>query len=92
MDIHDFLIYGILPLLGLAMVLIFIRFLMGPSLPDRIISLDLLITTSLGIIVVYSVITNQPTLLDIGMILALIAFLGTLAFTYYLKKQTEKDD
>jgi multicomponent Na+:H+ antiporter subunit F len=69
--------------------LIVIRFLKGPSIVDRVIALDLLITTGIGIIAVYSIITDQPTFLDIAMILALIAFLGTVAFSYYLEKRNK---
>jgi multicomponent Na+:H+ antiporter subunit F len=70
-------------------ILIVIRFLQGPSIVDRVIALDLIITTGIGIIAVYSMITNQPTFLDIAMILALIAFLGTVAFSYYLEKRNK---
>jgi multicomponent Na+:H+ antiporter subunit F len=66
-----------------------IRFIQGPSIVDRVIALDLIITTGIGIIAVYSIITNQPTFLDIAMILALIAFLGTVAFSYYLEKRNK---
>jgi multicomponent Na+:H+ antiporter subunit F len=73
------------------MVLLFVRFLLGPSIADRVIALDLLITTGIGIISIYSIITNQPTFLDIAMILALIAFLGTVAFSYYLEKRNKNE-
>lgn len=89
--IYDFLYYIILPILTLSVILIFIRFLKGPSISDRIVSLDLLITTGIGIITVYSIITNQPTFLDIAMMLALIAFLGTVAFSYYLEKRKKNE-
>jgi multicomponent Na+:H+ antiporter subunit F len=54
-----------------------------------VIALDLIITTGIGIIAVYSIITNQPAFLDIAMILALIAFLSTVAFSYYLEKRNK---
>lgn len=91
MTLHDFLYYIILPILAVALLLIFFRFLKGPSIVDRVIALDLLITTSIGIIAVYSIITFQPTFLDIAMILALIAFLGTVAFSYYLEKRSKDE-
>jgi multicomponent Na+:H+ antiporter subunit F len=72
-------------------VLVFVRFLKGPTLSDRVVALDLLITIGIGIIAVYSIISNQPTFLDIAMILALIAFLGTVAFSYYLEKREQND-
>jgi len=91
MNLHDYLYYIILPILALSVVLVFIRFLKGPSLSDRVVALDLLITIGIGIIAVYSIISNQPTFLDIAMILALIAFLGTVAFSYYLEKREQND-
>jgi len=89
MILYDFLYYIILPILSISVILIVIRFLQGPSIVDRVIALDLIITTGIGIIAVYSIITNQPTFLDIAMILALIAFLGTVAFSYYLEKRNK---
>ncbi len=89
MTLYDFLFYIILPILSISEILIVIRFLKGPSIVDRVIALDLIITTGIGIIAVYSIITNQPTFLDIAMILALIAFLGTVAFSYYLEKRNK---
>lgn len=91
MSLHDYLYYILLPVLSIAMVMLFVRFLIGPSIADRVIALDLLITTGIGIISIYSIITNQPTFLDIAMILALIAFLGTVAFSYYLEKRNKNE-
>jgi multicomponent Na+:H+ antiporter subunit F len=92
MNLYDFLYYIILPILSISAVLIFIRFIKGPGIVDRVIALDLLITCGLGIIASYSILTNQDTFLDIAMILALIAFLGTVAFSYYLIKRFKKND
>jgi len=89
MTLYDFLYYIILPILSISVILIIFRFLRGPSIVDRVIALDLIITTGIGIIAVYSIITNQPAFLDIAMILALIAFLSTVAFSYYLEKRNK---
>lgn len=91
MTLHDYLYYFLLPILSFSIVLLFIRFLMGPSIADRVITLDLLITTGIGVIAIYSITSNQPTFLDIAMILALIAFLGTVAFSYYLEKRNRNE-
>jgi multicomponent Na+:H+ antiporter subunit F len=91
MTINDYLYYIILPVLSVSGVLVFIRFLIGPSLSDRVISLDLLVSIGISIIAVYSIVTNQPTFLDIAMIFALIAFLGTVAFSYYLEKRNKNE-
>jgi len=87
MSLYDFLYIIILPVLIISVIMVFIRFLKGPGVGDRVISLDLLITIGIAIIAVYSVISDQPTFLDIALILALIAFLGTIAYSYYLEKK-----
>ena len=91
MTVSNYLYYVILPILAIAILIIFVRFIMGPRLVDRVISLDLLLTTGIGVIAVYSVYTDQPTFLDIAMIMALIAFLGTVAYSYYLEKREKND-
>jgi len=87
MSVNDYLYYVILPLLCLALVLVTIRFVLGPTIIDRIIALDLIVTIGIGIIAIYSVLYDQPNFLDIALILALIAFLGTVAFTSYIEKR-----
>jgi multicomponent Na+:H+ antiporter subunit F len=73
-------------MLSLSALLVFVRFILGPSIADRVVALDLLIVIGMGIIALYSIIYDQPTFLDIAMIFALIAFLSTTALSYYLKK------
>ena len=90
MNLYDFLYYIILPILSISALMVFIRFIKGPHIADRVLSLDLLITIGLGIITVISVITNQSTFLDIALIFALIAFLSTVAFSYYLEQKSKK--
>lgn len=73
-----------LTLLALTIALSFIRLYRGPSLPDRVVALDLLTTVGIAITAVYAVITERPVILDVATILALISFLGTIAFAYYI--------
>lgn len=91
MTVNEFLYYVILPMLTVSVLLVFYRFLRGPSLSDRVVALDLLITIGIGIIAVYAILTDQSSFLDIAMILALIAFLGTVAFSYYLEKREKNE-
>jgi len=90
MSLYDYLYYIILPLLSISILLVFVRFMKGPKIVDRVLSLDLIITIGLGIITVYSMISKEANFLDIAMILALIAFLSTIAFSYYLEKRDKK--
>jgi len=91
MSTQDYLQYVIIPILVLSEFMVFIRFLKGPSVIDRVVALDLVVTIGIGIISIYSIITETSNFLDIAMILALIAFLGTVAFSYYLEKRNKND-
>lgn len=87
MNLQNYLLYFILPVLSLSTIFVFIRFLKGPTIADRVISFDLMVTIGTGAIAVYSVLTGQATFLDIAMVVALIGFLSTVAFSYYLEKR-----
>lgn len=91
MSTQDYLQYVILPILVISELMVFVRFLKGPSVIDRVVALDLVVTIGIGIISIYSIITETSNFLDIAMILALIAFLGTVAFSYYLEKRNKND-
>ncbi|ADY54005.1 multisubunit sodium/proton antiporter, MrpF subunit [Pseudopedobacter saltans DSM 12145] len=86
MNLSLYLQFVILPILSFSLILTFIRLMKGPSIVDRVIALDLIITSGIGVIAIYCITFNNSLFLDVGMILALIAFLGTLAFSYYIEK------
>lgn len=86
MTLSEYILQVILPLLGCGVVVAFVRLARGPSLPDRVVALDLMATLIIAITATYSVVTDQPAYLDAAIVLALIAFLGTVAFAYYLNR------
>ena len=89
MSIETYLSYVVMPIICLGMLIVMLRLLKGPQVVDRVIALDLLITIGVGFIAVFSIITVNYNFLDVAMILALIAFLSTVAFAYYLYKSTK---
>jgi multicomponent Na+:H+ antiporter subunit F len=76
-----------LALVGLALFLAFIRLVRGPTLPDRVVALDLMGVLAVGMLAAYAVATNQAVLLDPAAVLALVGFLGTVAFARYLERR-----
>lgn len=74
-------------MLAVAVVLAFIRVLRGPSLPDRVVAFDLMTTLAVGIMALYSIATEETVFLDVAIVLALISFLGTVAFARYLEQR-----
>lgn len=87
MTVADFILLFILPVLGLGMVLALVRLALGPDLPDRVVALDLIATLIICLAAAYSVATDESSYLDAAMVLALIVFLGTVAFAYYLRRR-----
>lgn len=84
----DFLLnYIALPILMFAVILSFIRLLRGPRTADRVVALDLMTTIGIGVIAVLAMGTNQAVALDVAIVLALLAFLGTVAFASYVERQ-----
>ncbi len=77
----------IMALIAAGFIAAFIRLVRGPHLPDRVISLDLISVMAMGFIISYAVRFNQRNFLDVAIIIALITFLGTVAFAYYLEKR-----
>lgn len=80
-------IFFVLPFLGLAFLLSFLRLLLGPSLPDRVVALDLMATIGIGLIAAYAIATDQRILLDVAVVMALLSFLATIAFAYFVGKR-----
>jgi multicomponent Na+:H+ antiporter subunit F len=74
-------------LLSFSIVLVFIRIVLGPTLPDRVISFDLIGTITIGMIAIYSITTGVESYMDAAIILSLVMFLGAIAFAYYMKKK-----
>lgn len=73
-------------LLDVSLVLAFLRLIRGPSLPDRVVALDLMATVVVGMITAYAVMIDREVFLDLVVVLGLIVFLGTVAFAYFIEK------
>ena len=87
MNIQGLVFFFAFPLLTIAMTLAFARLVRGPTLPDRVVALDLITTLLIGVIAIYAIATDEVILLDLAIVLALIAFLGTAAFAHYIERR-----
>lgn len=79
-------------LLSAALLLSGVRLVIGPSLADRVVALELFASLTLGVIGVYAVASGRTAFLDVAMVLALTAFLAAIAFARYLEKRGAGDD
>lgn len=83
----DWVAFAALTMLAVAMLLALYRLAKGPSLPDRIVALDLIASLTIGFTIVFAIYTQQVRYLDIAAIVALVIFIGTVAYATYLKKK-----
>jgi len=76
----------VMPLVCVGLIGGFIRLIIGPNLPDRIVAFELIATSSAGIIVVTSIAIRQPAYLDVASVWAIISFLSVIAFAHYIER------
>lgn len=79
-------------LMGLTMVLAFVRVVRGPSLPDRVVALELFASTVVGLVGLHAIYTNVSSFLDAAIVIALMGFLTAIAFARFLERGGARDD
>lgn len=83
----DAVLLGALAILAVAMACSAVRVVRGPTLPDRVVALDLLGALTAGAIAVFAILTDTPLLVSTAILLALIMFVSTVAFALYLERR-----
>ncbi len=74
-------------LMGVSLVLVFIRVVKGPGLPDRVVALDMVSYLAVGVIALWTLATGSSVYLDAALILALVGFLATVVFARYIERE-----
>ena len=80
-----------LSILSLALLVTIYRIVVGPSLPDRILALDLLVAIVIGYIAVIALRTGFMLYLDIAIALGLVGFLATVALARFMLQRWHID-
>ncbi|WP_428843117.1 cation:proton antiporter [Sinorhizobium terangae] len=73
-----------LVLLSAALLLTVLRIVRGPTLPDRVLGLDMLVAIAIGFIAVIAIKTGFSLYIDIAIALGLVGFLATVAFARFI--------
>lgn len=79
-------------MLSLALILAFVRLVRGPTLPDRVVALELLASLTVGFIATHAIATGEAKFLDVAVVLALLAFLAAVGFAHLLEQGGRRDD
>ncbi len=68
----------------------FIRLVKGPSLPDRIVALDMMTVLIVSFCGLYALQSGQTAFVDVAIVLALIGFLATVALARFVERSQRR--
>ena len=60
-----------------------LRLVLGPTMPDRVVSVDAITTLSVALAGLFAVASRRQAFIDVAIALALVAFLATVAFAWF---------
>lgn len=86
----DWVSLASLVLLALALLLSLARIIVGPTLSDRVLALDLLTIVAMGFVGAIAIRTGLTLYLDIAVALALLGFLATIALARYILLRAQR--
>ena len=72
-------------LLSASLLLAFIRLAKGPSLPDRVVAMELIASIVAGMVGVHAIDTGVSAYLDIAIVLSITAFLAAIGFARFIQ-------
>jgi multicomponent Na+:H+ antiporter subunit F len=79
----------VMVMLGVAFA--FVRLVKGPSLPDRIVALDMMTTLIVSFCGLYAILADDTSSVDVAIVLALVGFLATVALARYVERRNGGD-
>jgi len=77
----------IVVLLGAALLVSTVRLVLGPSLPDRVVALDLIAVSGIALMATAAIALDDVSLIDAALFLGLVSFVGTAAFATYVERE-----
>jgi len=86
-SVPEWVLFTAHSILGISMLLTGYRIWKGPSIPDRIVALDLLAALIMGQVALSVAHSRFVSYLDVATAIAIITFLATIAFARYLENK-----
>lgn len=78
----------VMVMLGVAFA--FVRLILGPSLPDRIVALDMMTVLIVSFCGLYAILSEDVAFVDVAIVLALVGFLATVALARYVERRNTR--
>lgn len=76
----------IIGLLALAIALATFRLVRGPGLANRVVALDVIAVLGAALTALFAIHFDLRVFLDVTIVLALVSFVGTVAFAYCIQR------
>jgi multisubunit Na+/H+ antiporter MnhF subunit len=73
------------------MVLCFVRLYLGPNPPNRAVAFDTIAVQAVAMVALFAMRTDQPILMDVALVTAVLGFLGTVMLSRYLERSELRD-
>ncbi len=87
MDILDTAINISFVLVSLGVVFAFVRLIKGPSLPDRVVALDMMTVLIVAFCGLFALLSRETAFLDVAIVMALVGFLATVALARFVERR-----
>lgn len=81
-----FIYMVVMLMLTIAFIAAFVRVAIGPTLPDRVVALDMAATIVVALILTHCVKSQSFYYLPAAISIALLSFLGTVALAIYIRR------
>lgn len=75
-----------------AVLLAFVRLARGPSLPDRVVALDMMTILIVAFCGLFAVFSGDAAFLDVAIVLALIGFLATAVLARFAERRKAREE
>lgn len=79
----------VLLMLAISALIVFVRLVKGPSLPDRVVAMDLIGTLTVSLLVVSAAAVGERAFLDVAIIIALVGFVSNIAYARFIEREGE---
>ncbi len=73
-------------IIGISFLLVTVRFLLGTSVVDRVVALDVLTISSVGLSVLLAHYFDRGIYIDVSIVYAILSFIGVIIIAKYLEK------
>ncbi|MBM7609220.1 Na(+)/H(+) antiporter subunit F1 [Ureibacillus composti] len=81
-----YFIWGSIVIVTLSLIALFYRLVKGPHPSDRVVALDAIGVALICLVGLFSILVETSFYLEIILLLAILSFIGTIAFSKFIEK------